>query len=354
MISYAYKRCDVFGFAQTFEKAVDLFSGAEIASSDLFYIGESEPSLKKFKQIAIVDTHENAFKPTKDHSIFIVELGIQKDFQREVLVKDADDEKYLKALQEKETDKSKLETIDALLHLYSNHDFLKEKELEPIFYENVKSIYPHLNDSEFKVLLLKELKQNGIITTDLEEKSPLKYKTEDYKAIVHSKPFEDIKIIIDSKNIGSSASIYKTSKEDMKQATLGNSTQLEAFSKGLFTVIRGRRSAGFNFGNRLMNHSVLDLLAQNGVVCTPTGSQNNSIDKLVRMFECCKHFSVVFVHPSLMSNAMVAESPCDQVLPEYEMNEGEILAIAFRAMCINFFGYKGIYNEAQKEYEYLI
>ena len=166
------------------------------------------------------------------------------------------------------------------------------------------------------------------------------------------KPFDDIEIITDKSKRGSSSKVYRE-KDDLKAASMGNSTQLEAFSKDLFTVVKGKRSSGYNYENRLMNHDVLDLLARNGIVCVPKDLNNSSFEQLMRLFSTFDKFSVIFIHPALLSKAILVESPCEQALPEYEVCEGEILAIAFRYMCVHFFGYKSVYDESLKEYDYL-
>lgn len=370
MITYAVKRCSAFGFAPSVEKAIQELESSTPDSGDKFsmkrcvYIGsDSVDSFKSVfdKNLVITDEVNPASFSSCKFVDFVIQLGEERKFSHRVPNRSTDDLKYLT---EKYTSYNespdagvsadiKLESLRALISLYKDKDYLKEKEMDESFFKYVMEIYGDLKDSAFKLTLLEELKRGGINTYDLEEKHPLEFHDEEYTAVVNTRPFEDIQIVVDGKTSGSSGSIYKTSKEDMKQATLGNSTQLEAFSKGLFTVIRGRKSAGFNFENRLMNHDVLDMLAQNGVVCTPSGLKNNSFDKLMEVFEKCEHFRVMFVHPSLMSKSILTETPCEQSLPEYEMNEGEILAVAFRYMCINFFGYKGVYNREQKEYEYL-
>lgn len=121
----------------------------------------------------------------------------------------------------------------------------------------------------------------------------------------------------------------------------------------MFTVIRGRKSANIDYKLHLQNADVLDLLAKNGVVCTPESAKDISINRLMNVLKQFKSFDVIFIHPALLQKSFRTEFPSEQYLPEYTLGNGEILAVIFRYLCLNYFGYKGIYTDAYKEYEYL-
>ena len=330
MIKYAVKRCESFGFANTFDKAKELVDEDNV--------------------ITIDDDHPipNADDFKDKRATFIVVLGKTADIEEKLLATNEEDIAYLKSLL-----KTNFEEATVCLELYRNHDFFNGKELKIDFCKFLVDIYPNLKDSYFKSAVLALLYDERIPNAmELEKEYPFTYITRVRKANITTKPFEDVKVIVDKDDNGSSSTVYRE-RPDAQKALLGNATQLEAFSKGIFTVVKGKRSAGFNYELRLMNHDVLDLLAKNGIVCVPLDMENGSFEQLMNVFKACSSFKVVFVHPSLLSKPIIVEHPCEQVLPEYEVRSGEILAIAFRYMCVHFFGYKGVHDESLKEYDYL-
>ena len=335
MIKYAVKKCDSFGFAPNIEKAKDLFSDD---LDEIIYIDDDEP-------IPNEDTYKDETK------VFFVTLGKHAIKEEEILKRSKDDLKYL----EKEllTDKKHAEQLATCIELYKNRNLLDDKSLKADFCEYLVDLYPKLKDSSYKYKIMNILRDEHV--QDLEQlvnDYPFEFETIKKDVVVPTKPFEDVKIILDKEDNGFSSSIYKN-KDDIKKTLLGDSTYLEAVYRGMFTIVKGKRSAGFNYENRLMNHDTLDLIAKNGIMFTPESMDKGSFGKLMRLFSNCKSFSVIFIHPSLISKPIKVEYPSEPALPEYIIKEGEILAIAFRYMCINFFGYKGVYDESLKEYEYL-
>ena len=330
MIRYSVKKCNSFGFAKTVEKAKEL-----LGNNDIIFIDDNNPI-----------PEENAFK---DKNVkFIVVLGKEDMIENKVLEKDESDIEYLKSLE-----KESPEEIHTCLELYKKHDYLVNKSLTIDFCKFLVDIYPNLRDSNYKSVILAILYDQRIAAADeLNDKYPLHYETETKLKIVNTEPFKDIVIATDKNETGTSSRVYR-SKDYVQHQMVGNSTHLEAFSKGIFTVIHGKRSAGYNYENRLMNHDVLDLLAKNGVMHVPKDMENCSFERLVKVFKHCKSFDVVFVHPLLLSKSITVETPNEPVLPEYELHGGEIIAIAFRYICVHFFGYKGVYDESLKEYDYL-
>jgi hypothetical protein len=51
---------------------------------------------------------------------------------------------------------------------------------------------------------------------------------------------------------------------------------------------------------------------------------------------------------------MKAETPCEQIIPAYKLNGGEILAIAYKYVVGFFFAYCGIVSESMFELRYYI
>lgn len=331
MIKYAVKRCNSFGFATTVDKAKELLYNPD----DIVLIDDENP-------IPDISTY------TDQSPKFIVVLGKEETAEREILETDESDIEYLQSLEEE-----KPEEIQTCIALYKNHKYLDDNTLTIEFCKFLVEIYPNLRDSEFKHVILKILYEQRIHNADeLNETYPLHYVKEEITIVSNTKPFSDIKIAVDKTESGSSSRVFH-GKDYLQRQLGGDSTQLEAFSKGIFTVIHGKKSAGLAYENRLMNHDVLDLLARNGVMHIPKDMANCSFEKLMNVFKQCKSFDVVFVHPSLLSKSIVVETPSEPVLPEYTLQQGEIIAIAFRYICVHFFGYKGVYDESLKEYDYL-
>lgn len=355
-LSYSVKKCKSYGFSQTFKNAVELFPLDYLNSKDLYIVSDTIEEDKFPKKIKKLDFEISPI-PNRKHGIIFVELATVENIEINVPIthNDIDSIKeYVENNKEKFESLSNgelLECIDILENIYENDKFLHGKTMTFKFYDFVKSIYGILKDTLFKTHLLEILSESHSVS-ELEMLHPVIYESKKIDKVVASKLFKDIEIIIDEKNTGKSNSMYKTSKDDMKQASLGNSIQLEAFSKGMFTVIRGKKSAGIT-NNGDQNHDVLDIMARNGVVCTPESLRNSSLDKLMKTLAGFEEFDVVFIHPSLMYKNIRVEFPSEQGKPEYNMNEGELIAVVFRYLCLNFFGYKGIYDENQREYEFL-
>lgn len=335
MIKYAVKKCDSFGFAPDIEKAKELFSDE---LDEIVYIDDEHP-------ISDEDTYKN------ENKVFFVILGKQSVKEEEELKKSDEDLKYLE--NELKNDKNHTEALTTCIELYKNRSLLDDKSLKADFCEFLVDLYPKLKDSSFKYKIFNILRDEHVQDIEhLINDYPFEFETIKKDVIVHTKPFEDVKIILDKEDNGFSSSIYKN-KDDFQKSVLGDSAYLEAVYRGIFTIVKGKRSAGFNYENRLMNHDTLDLLARNGILFTPEYMDKGSFGRLMKVFSACKSFSVIFIHPSLLSKPIKVEYPSEPALPEYIVKEGEILAIAFRYMCMNFFGYKGVYDESLKEYEYL-
>ena len=329
MIEYAVKKCESFGFAPSLEKAKALIEEPSELST-VIIIDDEHPI-----PMHIDDRHKG---------LFFVTLGKEVDETYEAPTTDESDLDVLRSLEPP--------YAEHLIEMYKNKKVDSSKSYSTEFCEYLVDLYPRLRDSSFKELIITLLKNERIPVAQLLEQNPIETRTLTRTVVAHTKPFDDIEIITDKSKRGSSSKVYRE-KDDLKAASMGNSTQLEAFSKDLFTVVKGKRSSGYNYENRLMNHDVLDLLARNGIVCVPKDLNNSSFEQLMRLFSTFDKFSVIFIHPALLSKAILVESPCEQALPEYEVCEGEILAIAFRYMCVHFFGYKSVYDESLKEYDYL-
>ena len=195
---------------------------------------------------------------------------------------------------------------------------------------------------------------NNYNTIDLEKQYPFEYKEEQVSTVFPSSIFSDIEISVDKSDKNTSTSLYKPDKDFLKKAALGKTTQLDAFSENKFAIIHTKKTAGIENKIRNQNHDVLDTLAVNGVMKSPDTKKPLSIYRLVRKLEKFDKFDIVFIHPSYEVRCMNAEYPCEQIIPAYKINEGEILAVVYRYIVVYFFGYCSIFTDSMLEWRYYI
>ena len=126
-------------------------------------------------------------------------------------------------------------------------------------------------------------------------------------------------------------------KEKLTQNSIQNSTQLEAFGKNKFTVIYGRKQANIPNTIRNQNYGVIDSLARNGVICSPETRNKLSIEILIEKLSKLNAFHIVIIHPSYLLKYNSSTYPCENIEPSYKLNEGEILAVFYRYICITVY-----------------
>ena len=198
------------------------------------------------------------------------------------------------------------------------------------------------------------LTYNDYNTLQLEKDNPYEYIERTIDSVIAAPMFNDIEISIDINDKNTSSSLYKPDKDALKQASLGKTTQLDAFSENKFAIIHTKKHAGIETKIRNQNHDVLDTLAVNGVMKSPETAKPLSIYLLMNKLEQFKHFSIVFIHPSYEVKSMISEYPCEQIIPSYTINQGEILAVAYRYLVMRFFGYCSIFTDSMLEWRYYI
>ena len=158
---------------------------------------------------------------------------------------------------------------DAIINFIHEREYFNDRSLTPKFLDFIVYIFPLLTSGELQIDLLKLLNDNGIQTINLEKQNPIQYIEQEVDSVETCSLFSDIKIVIDKSdtNVSSNNSIYKPDKDALKKASLGNSSELEAFSQNKFTVIHSKKSANIDDTNVYRrNHDILHSLARNGVV----------------------------------------------------------------------------------------
>ena len=174
------------------------------------------------------------------------------------------------------------------------------------------------------------------------------------EVVESSEIFSDIEVSVDKNDKNTSTSLYRADQDSLKKAALGKTTQLDAFSENKFAVIHTKKKCGIENKVRNQNHDVLDTLAVNGVMKSPDTLKPLSIYKLMKVLEKFDSFNIVFIHPSYEVRSMKAEYPCEQLIPAYTINEGEILAVVYRYLVMYFFGYCSIITDSMLEWRYYI
>ena len=174
---------------------------------------------------------------------------------------------------------------------------------------------------------------------------------------LESSLFDDIHIIQknkdEKKEDGLTNTEYTVSKEDMKKQLAGDSSHLDAFTTNAFAVILGKKSANIFSSNYRQNHDVLDSLARNGVVCSPITDKVLSIQKLIDKLTSYKSFKVFAIHSALDLKFIEHEFPSEISHPSYIIGKGEITAVFYRYLLLNFFGYCSIITDSMRENNYL-
>lgn len=369
MNKYILKKCQTLAFAKSFKYIPTKFSSSEM--QNIYFISDSktkctESYAKKPLSIAQIPNKSTS----KSIPLFIIELArkqtktIKKPTEcsdsDKYIIEDLDCSNFVSNIFTNQNQDFLNDQISeykqALVSFISNPELLFEKSLSKEFLNFIYYIYPNLTSSELKLNILKLLNNNDVTTIELESKNPIEYEDIEINAIEPISLFSDIKIVINEhdSNSSSSSKLYKPDKDELKKATLGNSTQLEAFSKNKFTVIHGKKSANIDDYIYKRNHDILNSLARNGVVCAPSVQNKLSIQQLVDKLSCFEKFNICFVHPSYELKISRSEYPSELIEPSYLINEGELLAIVYRYIVINFFGYCSVFSEGMEELEYLI
>lgn len=164
--------------------------------------------------------------------------------------------------------------------------------------------------------------------------------------------FSDIKLELNNEEKGNSSKQYKD-MSDLEDAVMKNgATQLSAYNEEKFMINKTKRTAGINELNKKQNHDVLDNIARNGVLCTPSLPSQLSVGILFSKLSMYNSFDLVIVHSGLEDTIREGTAPSEYVMPIYTVGKGEITAVLYRYICIWFFSYIGVFNEEDREHAY--
>ena len=361
---YTVKRCDAFGFAQTLRNAITLFHPEDYADANVFYLHSSstdEP--KSFPKLNAPHKHHistiDSLTPSTDNptskNIIFVELGVKTAKNIKTPVEYDDHE--IVTTYSTSTLHVPNDFMHAIIEIIDNPDSLqelKEHKFSNEFMQYIIDLYPQLRDYKLKSSLLELLNANDYNTLQLNKLYPFEFEEKTVDSVVPAPMFSDIEISVDVNDKNVSTSLYRPDKDALKQAALGKATQLDAFSENKFAIIHTKKHAGIDTRIRNQNHDVLDTLAVNGVMKSPETAKPLSIYLLMTRLEKFEHFNIVFIHPSYEVKSMLTEYPCEQIIPSYIINQGEILAVVYRYLVMRFFGYCSIFTDSMLEWRYYI
>ena len=359
---YSVKRCESFGFAQSLRNAITLFPPGDYNDANVFYLHSSstdEPKtfakLNATHKQHITNIHELTPSDNSNKNIIFVELGVKttKTIKSPIEYDDHD----IVVHYSNDTLHAPNDFIHVILSIIDNPESLqelKEHKFSNEFLQYIIDLYPQLRDYKLKTALLDLLSFNGYNTLQLNKDYPFEYEDKVIDTIATTPMFSDIEISIDANDKNISSSLYKPDKDALKQAALGKATQLDAFSENKFAIIHTKKHAGIDSRIRNQNHDVLDTLAVNGVMKSPETAKPLSIYSLMIQLERFEHFNIVFIHPSYEVKSMITEYPCEQIIPSYILNPGEILAVVYRYLVMRFFGYCSIFTDSMLEWRYYI
>lgn len=164
--------------------------------------------------------------------------------------------------------------------------------------------------------------------------------------------FNDIRFEEDESEKGGSSKTILDSTDLDKTIIMSGSKQLTAFNGNLFIVNKSKRVAGIDVQSKKQNHDVIDNIARNGILCTPTISSNLSVGILFNELAKFNSFDLIIVHPALEDTVREGTAPSEYVMPIYTIGQGEITAVLYRYICTRFFSYIGVFNEEDREHAY--
>ena len=179
---------------------------------------------------------------------------------------------------------------------------------------------------------------------------------------LEGKWFSDINILTDEnkqdtdKQNQVGTNNYKHDDNELAKIITGQSTQLEAFTKNVYTVIYGKKTANIPQGTNnahIFNHNVIDSLARNGIISDQVSDNVLSVHALFKQLEKLYTFNIFFVHSALELEFIQHESPTEISHPVYTKGKGEICAVVYRLLLLKFFPYLTIVSESMRENAYL-
>ena len=358
---YAFKRCQNIGFLNNFGNVKDFTTKEQrenvlcITDKDVREYFDEDSKVTCAESLEILSE-----LPEDEHVSVYIELAKTKDIVvknpvsienfSEVLISEV--LKYVKTLNDNELEQK---IIRKFQKFSTNHQYFNEKELKKPVIDTLLHLYKTVQDTDFQINILNILKYNNVEGyKDLQ----LAYEEETVRIYPHTKPFEDIRIATDnSKKKNNNKTFQQTAAALSDSAKVNKSIQLQAFSSNMFVVIHGKKNCPLLNTSPYQNHEIVESLFKNGVHTTPINTYDTadlSIYKLIDGLHRLRSFDIIFIHPNLAIPGAIAEAPSEDIQPSYDIGSGEILAIMYRYIVINFFPYCSIYDNKMEQLGFII
>ena len=235
----------------------------------------------------------------------------------------------------------------------TNYSYFDDKELDDEVLDCIEYLYDHINDTMFQENMGYILRSNNKTVS-----KPPAFVEETIKVYPHTELFEDIKIATDNKAKHANNKKFSRKATDLNdESNINNLVQLQAFTSNMFVVMHGKKNCAIPNASHLQNHDIINTLWRNGVHTTPISTYDKpkfSFDKLVHNLHKLDSFTIYFIHPNLEIPGSVADTPCDDVQPSYSIGFGEILAISYRYITLNFFPYCSVHADDMEQLGFII
>lgn len=369
---YVLKRCKYIGFLRDYSQITKLCMNDQLQNALVITdkIEEEKPELDTVFNNAerIEDNLEviDQLDPEEHVNIYIT-LAHEQDGVRNVKVNVDNIAKVVvdKAIEYSNdiTDKTVQGKIIKKFNKYVlNNKFFDDKLLKPYLIEAIIYMYKNIPDTDFQESMLYVLRYNNYAgLKQLVEEHPIACHEEQIKVYPHTKMFEDVLIAIDesqnANTVVNNKKFTRKAKDYSDTAKVNNLMSLQAVSSNMYVVMHGKKNCPIPNASAYQNHDIILSLFKNGVHTVPMDTYDRhdiSIQRLIRYLHKLDSFSIFFIHPNLAIPGAIADAPCEDVQPSYDINLGEILAIVYRYIAINFFPYCKIYDDEMEQLGFII
>ena len=351
---YALKRCKQIGYFKTPEMLLNIVQENNL--KNVLYITDDYDKNVLLNNPEVTFSSEiesiNNLNPEVEQTI-IIELAHETTTTVNYPVELEDINNVILDTIIKDYPNSSDRLIKKFSKFITNYKFFEGKKLDKEILDAIKYCYENIHDTGFQENMLSILEAHNIDVETL----PATIEKE-INIYPHTKMFEDIKIATDSKaKYANNKKFNRKASDFQDQAKVNNLIQLQAFTSNMFVVMHGKKNTGISNVSHLQNHDIISTLWRNGVHTTPISTYDRpkySFDKLVESLHKLKSFNIYFIHPNLEIPGSISECPSDDIQPSYAIGFGEILAISYRYIVLNFFPYCSVHADDMEQIGFII
>ena len=358
---YAFKRCQNVGFLNNFGNVKTFTTKDQRENVFCLTDLDVEKCFDDESKLQVTNELDDLFNlPEDEHVSIYIELAKVKDSVvrnpisldnfSEVLMDNVLE--YVKGLENNELEQKLIRKFQKFA---SNHQYFNNKELKKDVLDALYQLHTTVHDTDFQQNVQSILRYNN---DERYKEIQLSFEEETIKIYPHTKPFEDVRIATDSNKRKTNNKAFQQTSAALSDSTKVNKMiQLQAFSSNMFVVIHGKKNCPLTNIGQYQNHEIIESLFKNGVHTTPINTYDTtdlSIYRLVKALHRLRSFDIIFIHPNLAIPGAIAEAPCEDIQPSYDICCGEILAIMYRYIAINFFPYCSIYDNRMEQLGFII